>query len=593
MQSENGLFHGGDSPVVYGSIEGQHYSVPISTIEEEYDFFSMSKSGAGSTVASNESPEEQLLERYDIYSTVSDDSDDDDSNASVGPSCSDAFFEFLGFESNPMVPTSITDVRNSAAADMRLSMLTNFSTAYNVISISLPLEILATLYGTSAAEKSLCSSALIAGMIVGQLVGGALGDLLGRHRAMTVVMFLQVFAALAAACSSDVSFLGIHWSVYQVLAAFRFIGGLGCGGSYPLAATLTAESSRPGNDRAKSVALTFSFQGIGYFSVNLFSWLVVVLLKDNFTIAWRFIMGTGAVPGLVLTILRMRSAQEFRHRRVTKADLEPAVLAPHPEEPLKVRAVPASLWDAIRLQENLVLKLLGTGGCWLLFDVLFYGNTLFQPVVLAAAFGNNETIAKTARDSVIISTMALPGYFMSVFAIGRQSPRFIQKQGFFVMGMLYLVIGILFDTLAQNRVALLIVYGATFFFSNYGPNTTTFLLPSMTFSRSCRSTLNGICAACGKTGALLGSIIFVTFAQSFGHCATFCACALLAFIGCLLTLVGVSPRVGMEEEREGEGVMTYKEAEALLQAGLGGRPFRVPMKIVFSEPSLIDHVALI
>jgi len=34
------------------------------------------------------------------------------------------------------------------------------------------------------------------------------------------------------------------------------------------------------------------------------------------------------------------------------------------------------------------------------------------------------------------------------------------------------------------------------------------MLPSMTFSTSCRSTLNGVCAACGKAGALVGTFVF-------------------------------------------------------------------------------------
>ena len=36
---------------------------------------------------------------------------------------------------------------------------------------------------------------------------------------------------------------------------------MGCGGVYPLAATLSAESSASKNNRAKLVALTFSMQG--------------------------------------------------------------------------------------------------------------------------------------------------------------------------------------------------------------------------------------------------------------------------------------------------------------------------------------------
>jgi hypothetical protein len=44
-------------------------------------------------------------------------------------------------------------------------------------------------------------------------------------------------------------------------------------------------------------------------------------------------------------------------------------------------------WESIRHEDDLVRKLSGTAGTWFLFDVPFYGNTLFQPIVIEAGFG--------------------------------------------------------------------------------------------------------------------------------------------------------------------------------------------------------------
>lgn len=130
--------------------------------------------------------------------------------------------------------TSELNRRNSAAADMRLSMLSNFSTAYNVLSISLALHMMDKIYKIQGNERTLCSSALIAGMIIGQLVGGTLGDLMGRHLAMTLVMFLQVLAAFASALSFDPQMIAADskyaylshrgYNIFHVLAAWRLIG---------------------------------------------------------------------------------------------------------------------------------------------------------------------------------------------------------------------------------------------------------------------------------------------------------------------------------------------------------------------------------
>jgi PHS family inorganic phosphate transporter-like MFS transporter len=558
--------------ISYGTPGDEQCTVALTrSLDEDYGW--PSSSSRSSTVASSES--ENLME------TLTDSGRDEHTRM-------DSLFEVLGFKSNPISLRTKAGARNSSAADLRLSMLSNFSTAYNIISISLSLDILKDLYQVTPEASSLCSSALIAGMIVGQLVGGALGDIIGRHRAMSVVMFLQVISAFGSACSVEMNipFFNQHLSIVHVLAIWRFILGLGCGGVYPLAATLTAESSKSNEDRAKTVALTFSFQGLGYLTVPVVAWTIATLLHNS-DFSWRLILGLGSVPGAMLISIRLRriySYQQWRQRTNENA----STLARQGEHVDKVesdaatRAVPVSISDAIMMEKDLVKKMLGTGGCWLLFDILFFGNTLFQPVVLSAAFGVAETVQKTARDTAIIAALALPGYYVSVFAVGRQSPRFIQSQGFFVMGILYLCIGIFFDELARMRLPLLAVYGSTFFFANYGPNVTTYLLPSMTFSKGCRSTLNGVCAACGKVGALIGTMIFGRAAHYFGEEVVFLACAVVSFVGCITTVLCVSAHVG---NNDGEEVGLRKVQLPIVVDQLNN----VPMKVVISAPSIIDY----
>jgi PHS family inorganic phosphate transporter-like MFS transporter len=562
-----------NSAISYGTPEGEQYSVPLTPSFDGAGYGWPSSSS--STVASSES--DNLLE------TLADSGKNKHTRL-------DSLFEVLGFQSNPISLRTKAGTRNSSAADLRLSMLSNFSTAYNIISISLSLDILKDLYPVTPEDSSLCSSALIAGMIVGQLVGGALGDIIGRHRAMSVVMFLQVIAAFASACSVEMNIpiFDQHLSIVHVLAIWRFILGLGCGGVYPLAATLTAESSKSDEDRAKTVALTFSFQGLGYLVVPVFAWMVATILHNS-DYSWRLILGFGSVPGAVLITIRLRRIYSYQQWRLSTNE-NASTLAQEGQHVEKVeldattRAVPVSISDAIMMEKNLAKKMLGTGGCWLLFDILFYGNTLFQPVVLSAAFGAAETVQKSARDTAIIAALALPGYFVSVFAVGRQSPRFIQSQGFLVMGVLYLCIGIFFDELAGMRLTLLAVYGSTFFFANYGPNVTTYLLPSMTFSKGCRSTLNGVCAACGKVGALIGTMIFAGATQRFGEEVVFLVCAVVSFVGCIITLLCVSAQVGNNDSEE---VDLRKVQRPVLVVRLDN----VPMKVVISSPSLFDYHA--
>lgn len=55
----------------------------------------------------------------------------------------------------------------------------------------------------------------------------------------------------------------------------------------------------------------------------------------------------------------------------------------------------------------------------------------------------------------------------------------------------------------------MVLYGLIFFFSNFGPNTTTFIIPAELFPTRFRSTCHGISGAAGKLGAIVGIVGFL------------------------------------------------------------------------------------
>ena len=84
--------------------------------------------------------------------------------------------------------------------------------------------------------------------------------------------------------------------------------------------------------------------------------------------------------------------------------------------------------------------------------------------------------------------------------------------------------------------------------------------------------MNGVCAACGKLGALFGTIFFATAASRFGEQAVMGTCACLSIVGTVLTLTCVPEHL---------------EADSL-EGDVSRKP-EIPMKVVVSEPSLIDY----
>jgi PHS family inorganic phosphate transporter-like MFS transporter len=69
-------------------------------------------------------------------------------------------------------------------------------------------------------------------------------------------------------------------------------------------------------------------------------------------------------------------------------------------------------------------------------------------------------------------------------------------------------------TTPGNHIGFVVLYGLTFFFANFGPNSTTFIVPAEIFPARLRSTCHGISAASGKLGAIVGSFGFLYLAQN-------------------------------------------------------------------------------
>jgi PHS family inorganic phosphate transporter-like MFS transporter len=156
--------------------------------------------------------------------------------------------------------------------------------------------------------------------------------------------------------------------------------------------------------------------------------------------------------------------------------------------------------------------LLGTAGSWFFLDVAYYGLSLNNSIILTAigfAGGANvyEIYYKTAVGNLIlVCAGAIPGYWASVALMDVWGRKPIQLMGFSMLTILFIVIGFAYEHLPTN--GLLALYVLAQFFFNFGPNTTTFVVPGECFPTRYRSTSHGISAASGKVGAIIAQVVF-------------------------------------------------------------------------------------
>ena len=467
-----------------------------------------------------------------------------------------------------------------------IACVSNLSTAYNLIVINIVHVLVQNQYcggDKCKDEVSVASTACLVGAIAGQLTFGYVGDCIGRSAALQLTMAFSILGALVSAFAVPLSPEHPE-TVFTFLAITRFILGLGVGGVYPLSATIASESAGSAASRGTTASIVFSMQGIGSVTVPIVALICVALFGNpphtdpptGHGLSWRLTLAFGALPGILLAPFKANETGQRRAQVVAAEGVDSSSLvvnapaeaggagggsggsgagdsgvsgaapAPRPTLTLGQALCMRAYWG----------KLVGCAGGWLLFDITFYGNSLFQASVLEHIFNATSTTAPVpvagdvhtnrAIQMLLIALIGLPGYYVAVGLMDRIGRRNMQMQGFFFMAVTFGVLGLGLHQLEGAPGLMLFVYGLTFFFSNFGPNSTTFILPAETFPAHLRTTLNGFCAACGKLGATIGSAAFKPLSQPdvLGLGNTMVLCAAVSLAGLLLTFAFVEDRRG-------------------------------------------------
>ena len=187
-----------------------------------------------------------------------------------------------------------------------------------------------------------------------------------------------------------------------------------------------------------------------------------------------------------------------------------------------------------------LIMLAGTAGTWFLLDYAYYGNTISTPQILSLISPTASTMTKIVLQLAIFVVAAVPGYVLAIARLDKIGHRRLQLLGFAMMGACFLIIAAV-PGLTTAVVPFLLVYGVSYFFTEFGPNMTTFVMPSELYPVSIRATGHGISAGIGKLGAFIGVFLFPILSDSLGLRGTLLLTAGVAALGFALTLVLPEP----------------------------------------------------
>jgi PHS family inorganic phosphate transporter-like MFS transporter len=398
-----------------------------------------------------------------------------------------------------------------------------FTDAYDLFIIGVVTAVLSGLWHLSPLMLSVLNGASLASAAFGAVVFGWLSDKFGRQKVYGIEVMILFFGALASAASF--SFIG--------LLIARIVVGFGIGGDYPSSAVVASECSDHQN-RGYIVLMVFAMQALGLIVGPAIASLLLALHIPS-DILWRVLIGLGAVPAAFAIYLR-RTFKTSSYKTMNKEEL-----------PYEVSRVVSDLvgfeedktFTEAKKKDRLFSRkwwpcLLGTAGGWFLLDVIFYGNGISSVMIISALDPKGSLLSHTLWTAFIFLCFAVPGYLLSAKFIDRIGRKPLQRLGFMMIGVCFVLLA--FVPEVKNHLYLFMaIFGTSFFFINFGPNATTFLVASEVYPANIRARAHGMSAAIGKVGAFFGAFILPPLLKGYGLDTAFIVMAVCAVLGVAVT----------------------------------------------------------
>jgi putative MFS transporter len=281
--------------------------------------------------------------------------------------------------------------------------------AMQVLSIGFSAPSIAKTFGIPMPQALQTGTFFFIGMLLGAFAFGRLADRIGRRPVLMAAVVVDAVFGVASAFAPDVGWL----------LAFRFLCGIGVGGTLPVDYTMMAEFL-PSDRRGRWLVLLESFWAVGTILLAVLA-LVALRWGDD---AWRVIFLVTGLPALVGVVLRLfvpespmylnRSGRPEQARavlqRVARVNGRAAAIpALHPEV-----AARSSLLDlfSVRLRRRSLCLFLA----WALISVAYYGVFVYLPVKLSAeGFG----FMRGQVFLIVLAAVQLPGFALSAYGVER------------------------------------------------------------------------------------------------------------------------------------------------------------------------------
>lgn len=446
-----------------------------------------------------------------------------------------------------------------------IGALSNFSIQFNIVVATVALAIMQTKgdakpgpdevpdYPIPDWAQFTALGAVFVGSILGMIIFGYLGDRIGSQQALRICFVLTIVGSILCGFLS----VGSPDQIYGIICLGRLITGLGVGGIYPCSALFASENE---NKSFVDVGWSFFWQSPGALSPLIMGLILIELSPGRTDFQFRTLFGLGGLPPLCALVLLSRHKQHSPLRTVDIEASLPGDTQPNedlPMVPSDSRSLPVPVDSSLReiVWEN-KWKLLLTGGSWLIYDIVFYGTSVFTPQILQALFTDMKDLRTLILGFLFISAAGVPGTLLTLQVLPVLGLKKLLTTGFLTQSLFFGLLcasmlaekettfliqsisGLEFlenTYVAYNGALRFILFTFLMISLTYGVGIATYVLPTVVYPPEIRATMHGISATCGKVGALLASFLFFPLQNQVGIRGVLVVEAGLALVGCLLS----------------------------------------------------------
>ena len=417
-----------------------------------------------------------------------------------------------------------------------------FMDAFDFTSIAFGMSYVQKEFSLTPLELGITAGALLVGALAGSLSGGILMDRIGREKVFTADLIVLIIATILCALAPNA------W----VFIIARFIMGFAVGVDYPVALSFVAEYSSQKKKGSSlnlyapvwyvAVASTFALLLAGYFLFESLGLSIGSL--------WRWVVGFGVVPALIVLILRRKYLTESptwlarngnlhevaallkRAYGVDVAVAPDAVL----EMPKDTKIIPTSqafgrLWQG-KYRIRTILSLI----------VNFCQGTQYYAVGFSIGLVTQQILGASVLNGIIGPLVfnivfGVTGGLVAVGLASKVGIRRLAMFGFCLTTTSVLLVNVFGKEPFPGAVWVACLFLGLFMFGHaVGPGTQGVVLATMSYPTSIRGAGVGFAQIGNRTGGTLGLVFWPVLTAAFGLNALLLI-AIIPFLGFLALLL--------------------------------------------------------